>query len=175
MVLHSMLQTNENCAVATEHTALGILPAMPDSVHIQAIIERKDPRLPRFAVVPTTLIAHWKLQATTVVEASANGHALGRRTIKMWDEARWFVELTEPMCRQASIDTGEQILLELRLASTALPEELAALLQENNVAQRAWESLTPGNRRMVGEMVAQAKQSATRRRRAAKALGIKIR
>ncbi|MDP8981532.1 MAG: hypothetical protein M3O35_13190 [Acidobacteriota bacterium] len=40
---------------------------MPPSIRVDAIIKRKDPRLPRFIVVPSDAVEPWKLAETTTV------------------------------------------------------------------------------------------------------------
>jgi len=47
-------------------------------------IERKDPRLPRAVVIPTSVLVAWGLKGTTVTEATVNGIEIGRRTLKPW-------------------------------------------------------------------------------------------
>jgi hypothetical protein len=146
---------------------------MASSVQLTAVIARKDPRLPRFVVVPRSAIEAWRLTQTTVVEGTLNGHELGRRSLKKWDEQRWFIELPQPLCERAKVDTGSRIQLVLEIASDSLPAELEDLLAANPAAKQAWGRLSPGSQRMLRENVAAAKQSATRAKRAAAALGVK--
>ncbi len=141
-------------------------------IKFTATIERKHPKLPRFIVVPSEAVASWKLHQTTTVEGAVNGLRLGRRSLKKWDDARWFIELTEPICNRAGIDTGDRVLLSLQIASDKLPEELAKLLANSSRAKKAWTSLTPSAQRMLREYIADAKQPATRQRRASRSLGI---
>jgi hypothetical protein len=143
---------------------------MADSIQLTAVIARKDPRLPRFVVIPSSAIGAWKLTETTVIEGFLNGHELGRRGLKKWDEQRWFIELPQPLCERAKVDTGSRIQLVLQLASDKLPTELEHLLATNPAAKQAWDRLSPGSQRMLRENVAAAKQPATRARRAAAAL-----
>jgi hypothetical protein len=138
---------------------------------VTAIIERKHRKLPRFVVVPSSALALWGLEGTTVVEGTLNSVEIGRRTIRRWDEQRWFIELPQPLCRKARVDTGNSVTFVLRLASDRLPEELARLLASDPAAKAVWESLTPSQQRVVREDVAVAKQPSTRHRRAARALG----
>ncbi len=145
---------------------------MADSIQLTAVIARKDPRLPRFVVVPSPVIAPWKLSQTTVVEGTLNGHDLGRRSLKKWDDRRWFIELPQPLCERAKVDTGSRIALAIQIASDSLPAELENLLATNPAARYAWDRLSPGSQRMLREDVAAAKQPATRARRAANGLGI---
>jgi Bacteriocin-protection, YdeI or OmpD-Associated len=147
---------------------------MSDSIQLTAVIARKDPRLPRFVIVPSSSIEAWRLSQTAVVEGTLNGHDVGRRSLKKWDEQRWFIELPQPLCERAKVDTGSRIQLALEIASDSLPAELEELLKTNPGAKQAWARLSEGSQRMLRENVAAAKQSATRARRAAAALGVKV-
>lgn len=141
------------------------------SVTIEAVVARKDPSLPRFIVVPAQAIASWQLTATTTVDATLNGIALGRRSLVPWgDGVRWFISLSEPQCRRAGVDTGDRVTLTLARTSEALPAELESLLAENAKARAAWQRLTAPQQRMLRENVLAAKQPATRRRRAEREL-----
>jgi len=143
---------------------------MPNSIQLTAVIARKDPRLPRFVVVPSSAIEAWRLSQTTVVEGTLNGHELGRRSLKKWDEWRWFIELPQPLCERAKVDTGTCVQLVLHIASDKLPAELEDLLATNPAAKQAWDRLSPGSQRMLRENVAAAKQPSTRAGRAAAVL-----
>ena len=145
---------------------------MTDSISLKAHIERKDPQLPRFVVIGSHLVAGWKLTETTTITGTLNGHDIGRRSLKKWDVRRWFIELPQPLCQKAAVDTGEKVSLIIQIASQDLPGELQTLIASNSRAKKAWESLSSGARRMVREQVADGKQSATRSRRAARALGV---
>lgn len=57
-----------------------------------------------------------------------------------------------------------------RSADIEMPAELADALAADAVAKAAWERLAPSHRREHAEHVASAKQSETRRRRAAEAM-----
>ena len=148
-------------------------PAKIPPLDVSATIERKQPRLPRFVVIPASSVAPWKISQTTTVEGTINSHDLGRRSIKKWDNDRWFIDLPERICRRASVDVGDLVLLHLRIASEALPDELAHLLAANPKAHKAWEHLNRCSRRTVREFVASAKLHNTRLRRASQALGLK--
>src|SRR5690349_21471051 len=140
----------------------------PVSIRHSGPILRKHPKLPRYVVIPARLVEPWKLTGTTVVTGTLNGTDLGRRTIKPWDSARscWFIEVPEPLCREAQVDTGSVVALELRMAPEAMPEELAALLAADPIAQSVWGRLTPSQQRRLRERIAAAKTSAGRMRRA---------
>lgn len=141
-----------------------------EAVEVRTTVERKHPGLPRYVVVPAEAVAPWKLEGTTVVEGTLNGHELGRRTLKRWDDERWFVELTARFCEAAGVDTGDPARLTLRRASEDLPTELSRLLEESPDARARWNALSRSRRRMLREHVASAKTSSTRERRAARAL-----
>ena len=143
-----------------------------DTVRLDAVVERKSASLPRFVVVLTEVLAPWRLRGTTVVDVTLDGTVVGRRSLKRWGNERdcWFFDLTETQCRQASVETGEGVSVELRLASTDLPTELVSLLESATTAKRVWNSLTPARRRMLAEHVRRAKRPETRTRRATVAL-----
>jgi hypothetical protein len=100
---------------------------MSQEITHSCVIERKQPHLPRFVVIPSRLVAAWRLPGTAAVEGKLDVTELGRRTIKSWDKDRWFIEIPEPLCRRAQVDTGSRVMLTLRLASTDLPDELSSL------------------------------------------------
>lgn len=143
---------------------------MLECIEIRAKVERKSPKLPRFVVVPAKFILAWDLVGTTSVEAWLNGIHLGRRTLKRWDDDRWFVELTQPQCAAGNVDAGADVLLRLRLASEESPAELVRLLETSATARTNWQAMTDAQRRALGDHVATAKVATTRWRRAAAAL-----
>jgi hypothetical protein len=44
--------------------------------------------MPRYLVVPESVIAKWGIEGTTVVEGTVNGTPMGRRGLKRWDDER---------------------------------------------------------------------------------------
>lgn len=143
---------------------------MSSTITLSARIERKQADLLRYVVVPTAAIQAWQLSGTTAVNVALNGVAVERRTIKCWDDARWFLSITKKDCHCLSLDTGDTVALTMELAAAELPSELASLIQTNTQARAAWDALTSGQQRMLREDVLAAKQSTTRARRARKAL-----
>ena len=135
-------------------------------------IQRKDPRLPRFVVIPTQLLTPWSLTGTTVTEANLSGTEVGRRTLKPWDAGRGFVELAEPICRLVGVETGDRVRVFSRLASTDLPAELAGVIAKHPRAKAARASLSVSQQRMIRKQVPAAKAADTRRRRAKRALDL---
>lgn len=143
---------------------------MPKPVTLSVIVERKHPRTPRFVVIPTSAVAAWDLDGTTVVECKVNGSAVGRRSLKRWGEHRWFIDLPDTLCRRAKVDTGDRVKLTLHVASRGLPEELTLLIASDPNARQAWEALSGSQQRMLREHVIAAKRATTRGARARKAL-----
>lgn len=141
------------------------------AAEVVCVVERKDRRLPRFMVVPASRLEAWKLDGTTVVDTTVNGFTVGRRSLKRWDDGRWFIELTQPMCLGAGVDTGDRVTLSLRLATDDLPQELAALLARSRRAEAIWLKLTPTQQRLLREDVLAAKSTETRQRRVERAFG----
>ena len=143
------------------------------TLEITATVEHKHVGFPRFVCMPLEKIAPWKLESTTTIEGTLNNVDIGRRSLKRWDDREcWWIDLPEPLCLKAKIDTGDRVQLSLRIAAVDLPEELARLVSKEPVARKAWEQLTPGQQRMLREEIMAAKQSVTRERRARKALGV---
>jgi hypothetical protein len=141
-----------------------------DTIELSVKIARKQEDLPRFVVIASSLVAPWDLAGTETVELTLNGVAVGRRSIRRWDERRWFISITAEDCRRTGVDTGSTVALTMRRASTDLPAELAALLQANPRAKDAWRRLSSGQQRMLREEIQSARRASTRTRRARKAL-----
>ena len=70
------------------------------------MIERKQAELPSFVVIPAAEVARWKLRATTTVEGTLDGVPLGRRSLKRWDDQRWFIELRRELPAARSLRSG---------------------------------------------------------------------
>ncbi|HSS18483.1 MAG TPA: YdeI/OmpD-associated family protein [Pyrinomonadaceae bacterium] len=143
----------------------------PSKVNVTATVEHKYEGLPRFICIPLSKVAPWKITATTTVEGEINGLALGRRSLKHWDDrACWWMDLPNALCSKARIETGDRVKLSLRIASEGLPQELQELIIKNATARQNWERLTVGQQRMLREEILAASQPATRERRARRAL-----
>ena len=139
---------------------------MSSTISLRAQVERHRADLPRYVVVPASAVASWKLEGTTVVEGAIGGVELGRRSLKRWDDKRWFLDLPGKLCRNAGISTGEEIELALRIASSELPQELARLIAESPTARATWRRLSASQQRMLREHILGAKRPETRERRA---------
>ena len=146
----------------------------PLTVVFTAELQRKDPRLPVYVVVSFAHVASWKLDATTMVEGSINGHVFGRRSMKRMhasDQSDWFFECTAPFCKAAGIEVGDKLTVSLLLASNELPAELEAALKLSPGLRAAWNSLSEYSRRTSAEHIRSAKTEATRERRAQALVG----
>ena len=89
----------------TEQTSLGLM----------AKIQRKDPKLPRFIVVPSMLVSDWGITENVTVIGELNGVDMGRRSLKYWDKERWFIQIPEPLCKKANVDTGDLVTVTMYL------------------------------------------------------------
>lgn len=136
-------------------------------------LQRKDPSLPVFVVIPAKVVAPWKLSGTTVIEGTANGYSFGRRTIKAWGKGidAWFVEFTAPICKATGMSVGDQVTLELRIADTSVPKELESVLSSSAALSKTWSKLPDRAKRDASEYVRAAKNAATRERRAHAVVG----
>ena len=143
---------------------------MPNELTLRCVIERKDPRLPRFAVIPASALESWQLAETTTVDAAMNGIDIGRRSLKRWDDARWWLDIPDTACKAAGVDTGACVTLRIAIADASLPAELQQLIDTDPSAKANWLRLTSAQQRMLREEVASAKQSETRMRRARRVL-----
>ena len=144
------------------------------SVRVRTVVERKHASLPRYVVIPASSLAGWELSGTVVVEARLNGIDVGRRSLKRWGSGRdvWFFDLTAAQCERAGVDAGRRVDVELVRADERPPAEIETLVRADPEAARAWDSLSQARRRQLAEHVRSAKQPETRRRRAARGLGI---
>jgi hypothetical protein len=139
-----------------------------------SVLERKDPRLPVFFVVPAACLAGWGLTATVIVDGRINGTPLGRRALKKWDADRWYIELTAPLCKAAGLQPGDALSVELVLADQREPGELQAVLQAEPDLARRWARVPRAQARAAMEHVRAGKDPTTRARRAA-ALAARLR
>lgn len=141
----------------------------PDHAMItfEATVARKHPSLQGYVVVPAAQVAPWQLTGTTTVEGTITGPSgtapLGRRSLKRWDDDRWFVELTAKHLAATGLAVGGTASLSLSLASDALPPELEAWLTDPD-ARRAWDGLTAPQRRMAREELWLIKSADARQR-----------
>ena len=147
----------------------------PKEVTNTSTVIRHSPQFSRLVMIPLDAVAPWKLSTTTVVEGTINATELGRRSMKRWDDRNcWWIDLPEPLCRKAKLETGDNVQLKIRRASEELPEELQQLLRNDPKAEASWSRLTTAQQRMLREDVFAAKTAETRRRRAKRSLGVEV-
>jgi uncharacterized protein DUF5990/bacteriocin resistance YdeI/OmpD-like protein len=139
-------------------------------VKLEVEIERKLETLPGFVVVPAAKIAHWKLSGTTTVDATLDGLSLGRRSLKRWDDQRWFLELRAAHLEAIGKGKGQRATLTIEVAATKLPAELQRLIDTDARARANWEALSDSRKRMLREELLDVKTAATRETRARQAL-----
>lgn len=87
------------------------------SLGLMAKIQRKDPKLPRFVVVPSMLVTDWGVEENVTVIGELNGVDMGRRPLKRWDDERWFIQIPEPLCKKANVDTGDMVTVTMQIAA----------------------------------------------------------
>ncbi len=140
------------------------------ALKVDVRIERKHAEMPAFVVIPATKVARWKLTATTTVEGTLDGAALGRRSLKRWDDERWFIELRRDLLDAVGKSPGDRATLVITRASATLPAELQGLIDADPAARRCWECRTEAQKRMLREEVLAAKSPVARERRVRRAL-----
>lgn len=130
-----------------------------------------------FVVIPDEVVAAFKATRRTSVIGTIDGQPFqnqfmpytfegeGRKIVMVVNKA------VRTSLRKANGDTVEFDLERddrSRSADIEVPPELVAALAADPVATAAWDALAPSHRREYAEHVAEAKQPATRERRAAK-------
>ncbi len=86
------------------------------SLGLMAKLQRKDPKLPRFVVVPNMLVSDWGVKENVTIVGELNGVNLGRRSLKRWDADRWFIQVPEPVCKKANVDIGDMVTVTMQIA-----------------------------------------------------------
>lgn len=104
-----------NPTLANERRNCLVIPSK--EVHLTAKVARKQPDLPRFVVIPASAVAEWKLTGTTPVDVAINGVQVERRTLKYWDAAKWFFNITLKDCKKVGIDTGDTVEMVISLVA----------------------------------------------------------
>jgi hypothetical protein len=137
-------------------------------VRVTATIERHDPRLPRYVVIPRRLLARHGIRDRTTVRGELAGVRFQHRTLHPLDDQRFFINLPERLCAQARVDTGDTVALSFELQTEEIPEELTDALTADAASQEAWAHLSRGEQRRAAWQVAKAAREDTRRRRASR-------
>src|SRR6185295_10848298 len=114
------MQVNPRLRSGHPATGAGGVTRMKE-IKIQSTIIRHMPQFSRLVTIPLKAVSAWNLDGTTVVEGTINGIELGRRSLKRWDDRNcWWIDLPEPLCKRAKIDTGDKVTLKIHLASEEL-------------------------------------------------------
>jgi hypothetical protein len=146
----------------------------PKEISVLTKVMRHQSQFSRLLTIPSEVLAPWKLTDSTIVEGEINNVEFGRRTLKRGDDRLyWWIDLPQPLCKQANVDTGDWVTLKIRVASEELPAELAKLIMEDSLAAERWSKLTESQQRMLREDVFAARTSEARTRRALRVLGRK--
>jgi hypothetical protein len=135
-------------------------------VEVEGVVEREDPDLPRVVAVPAAAAAALGASGATLVVCRI-GETQRLRTLEPWDGRRWLLELPAEWCREAGIEVGQRVKMQLEAADAGLPEELAAALAADPDARQRWYALPESHQRQWREHVQGAKRAEIRRRRAA--------
>ncbi len=134
----------------------------------RAKLERHQPDLPIYLMVPSDVVTALGGTATFVVDAAVNGTAIGRRSIKPWGDGRWFMELTKPQCGRLKVEEGDAV--DITVSETLqTPAALEAALAKNKLADR-WAALSASDRRMIAEHIFAAKKDVTKAARIERAI-----
>jgi antitoxin component of MazEF toxin-antitoxin module len=141
-------------------------PAIPAPVRFTARLERHQPDLPAFLLVPAAVAEGLGLTETFVVEAAFQDRSIGRRSVKPWGDGRWFMDVTKPHMQALGLAVGDAVDVALSPAAD-MPAELAAALAAAGLEAR-WQALTQAVQRQLAESVFAAKRDATRRSRIAR-------
>jgi hypothetical protein len=144
------------------------MKAGDERISFDAVIERIAPKVPRFIVYPGKA---WEEKETFIVDVSLNGISIGLRNLIPWKERGWHFGLSQPMCRNVGVETGDRVHIDMRRLGDTQPDELRELLKSDTKAQKAWNALPACERRDFVLFVAGAKKPETRSRRARRLLG----
>jgi hypothetical protein len=134
------------------------------TIRIQTVLQRKDPRLPVFIRIPGKAVASWNLTGWITVEGSLNGHEFGRRTIKDWgkDSPDWFVEFLKPFLYAVKLEPGDAVDVTLRQADMTIPPEMVDRMKSDPSFADAYDALIPNHKRNAIEYYLEAKTNSGR-------------
>jgi Bacteriocin-protection, YdeI or OmpD-Associated/Domain of unknown function (DUF1905) len=140
-------------------------------VRFRGRLDRHDPKLPRFVVLPASAAAALGLQHRVTVEGTLGRVPFGRRSIKPWGDGRYFIDVPGDLCRKAAVDVGDTVDVSVTVVDDRPPADLVDALGRDTVAARAWARLTPSQQRRIVDDVVQAVRPTTRQRRIARWVG----
>lgn len=138
-------------------------------VRFEATIERHDPRLPRYVIIPPDACQALGLKGYTVARGTMNETPFDLRSVSLWDErdsaGLFFMQIPTGLCAAARVDVGDQASLELEVMEEVAPTELLSRIAQDPGSRAAWNNLPLSHRRQIAEDIARAKSQATRARR----------
>jgi hypothetical protein len=144
---------------------------------VRFTVELLPAPLGTFVVIPDEVIAAFQVTGRTSVVGTIDGQPFKNQFMPYTFEGdgRKIVMVVNKAVRTSlGKSNGDTVEFDLerddrsRSADIVVPLELVAALAADPVASAAWEALAPSHRREYAEHVAEAKQPATRERRAAK-------
>lgn len=134
----------------------------------EVTVDRHQPDLPRFAILPFDPAARWGFTALFTADGTFGGAPFRRRSVKPWGDGRWFIDLPNALCEAAGVDVGDRVTLTLVPQGDAPPAEIKALLEADGELLANWNSYAPSHRREWSRWVEEAKKPETRQARAEK-------
>ena len=134
-----------------------------------SVIERHDPDLPVYLMVPNAVPGAFGQTHTFIVEANINDSPVGRRSIKPWGDGRWFMELTKVHCARLGIGVGDRITITVNPTEEE-PAELTGSIIAHGLGDR-WSKLSAARRRALSEHVFDARRPETRKSRIERIVG----
>jgi hypothetical protein len=140
----------------------------PVAATFRGRLDRHDPKLPRFVVLPASAATALGLQHRVTVEGTLGGVPFTRRSIKPWGDGRYFFDVPNDVCRKAAVDVGDIIDVSVIVVDDQPPADLIEALDRDTVAARAWSRLTPSQQRRIVDDVVQAVRPLTRKGRIAR-------
>ncbi len=146
-------------------------PPEPGILRIRAVLE---PRGPAAAVILTEdQVARIAGSAKTPpVRVTVNGRTFAGRIGRRGGEI--LLGFNRATREATGVEAGDELLLEIVLdegpRELEVPEDLAAALRGDEAARSAFDGLAPSHRKEFARWVGEAKQAATRERRAQEAV-----
>lgn len=111
-----------------------------------------------------------ELSTGTRVVGDLDGHRFSRIVVGLGGNSRC-LRFGRAWLRSAELSVGDVVAVHLAVDPdpdlVELPEELAALFDEDPLAEHLWEGLTPGRQRSLAHSIERGKRPETRQRRAA--------
>ncbi|GAA4039816.1 hypothetical protein GCM10022409_27020 [Hymenobacter glaciei] len=140
-------------------------------IHFRAVLEPGGPSFmpTQTIVVPIEVLEALGGKATKRVIATIRGHALRLGLLPLEGGGRYLM-LNKDVCKAVGIVLGQELEVSMALDPNPdhvdVPDELAEALAAWPEAETAFDNYSGAHRRAMARLVAEAKQPATRARRA---------